>query len=40
MGNKQQAIRNYRVALELDPTIDFARENLEKLQSDEAIGEK
>ena len=40
MGDKQQAIRNYRIALELDPTIEFARENLEKLQGDEAIGEK
>jgi ribosomal protein S12 methylthiotransferase accessory factor len=34
MGDTQQAIRNYKVALELDPTIDFARENLEKLQSE------
>jgi ribosomal protein S12 methylthiotransferase accessory factor len=40
MGDKQQAIRNYRVALELDPTIDFARENLEKLQGDETMREK
>ena len=40
MGDRQQAIRNYRVALELDPTIEFARESLEKLQADETIGEK
>ena len=31
MGNKEQAIAYYRLALELDPTIDFARENLIKL---------
>jgi ribosomal protein S12 methylthiotransferase accessory factor len=32
MGNKKQAIAYYRFALELDPTIDFARENLSKLE--------
>ena len=31
MGHREQAIRYYRFALELDPSIDFARENLEKL---------
>jgi ribosomal protein S12 methylthiotransferase accessory factor len=32
MGNKEEAIRYYRFALRLDPTIDFARDNLRKLQ--------
>ena len=32
MGNKEEAIRYYQFALELDPTIDFARENLQKLK--------
>jgi ribosomal protein S12 methylthiotransferase accessory factor len=35
MGNKEQAIAYYRFALELDPTIDFARENLMKLEGAE-----
>ncbi|MBW2174541.1 MAG: tetratricopeptide repeat protein, partial [Deltaproteobacteria bacterium] len=32
MGNMDQAIRYYQFALELDPTIDFARNNLLRLQ--------
>jgi ribosomal protein S12 methylthiotransferase accessory factor len=32
MGNKDQAIAYYRLALELDPTIEFAKENLVKLE--------
>jgi ribosomal protein S12 methylthiotransferase accessory factor len=32
IGNKQEAIRYYKVALELDPSIEFARDNLERLQ--------
>jgi ribosomal protein S12 methylthiotransferase accessory factor len=32
MGEKGKAIRYYELALELDPTIDFARENLNKLE--------
>nr|HID57789.1 tetratricopeptide repeat protein [Desulfobacterales bacterium] len=32
MGNKEMAIRYYRLALELDPSIDFARHNLQKLE--------
>jgi ribosomal protein S12 methylthiotransferase accessory factor len=32
MGNNQEAIRYYKVALELDPSIEFARDNLERLQ--------
>jgi ribosomal protein S12 methylthiotransferase accessory factor len=32
MGNREQAIHYYKVALELDPTIDFARDNLQMLQ--------
>jgi ribosomal protein S12 methylthiotransferase accessory factor len=31
MGDTENAIRHYRLALELDPTIDFAAENLRKL---------
>ena len=31
MGDKGQAIRYYRFALELDPTIEFARDNLRRL---------
>ncbi len=32
LGNKEMAIRFYRFALELDDTIDFAKENLKKLE--------
>jgi len=32
MGDVEKAIRYYRFALELDPTIDFARENLRRLE--------
>ena len=31
MGNKEKAIQYYLMALEMDPSIDFARDNLEKL---------
>lgn len=31
MGDKENAFRYYLFALELDPTIDFARDNLIKL---------
>ncbi|MEJ2586094.1 MAG: YcaO-like family protein [Deltaproteobacteria bacterium] len=31
MGNREMAVRYYQIALELDPEIDFARENLRKL---------
>jgi ribosomal protein S12 methylthiotransferase accessory factor len=31
MGDTEKAIQYYTLALELDPGIDFARENLEKL---------
>lgn len=31
MGKVREAVSNYRLALELDPGIDFARENLERL---------
>jgi hypothetical protein len=34
MGNQGEAVRHYELALELDPSIDFARENLRKLQQD------
>ena len=33
MGNKEMAIRHYKLALELDGTIDFARENLRELET-------
>jgi ribosomal protein S12 methylthiotransferase accessory factor len=32
MGDVEKAARYYRFALELDPTIDFARENLRRLE--------
>ena len=32
MGKRKMAIRHYKLALELDETIDFARENLRKLE--------
>jgi ribosomal protein S12 methylthiotransferase accessory factor len=32
MGDTTQAIHYYEVALAMDPTIDFARENLQKLK--------
>jgi ribosomal protein S12 methylthiotransferase accessory factor len=32
MGERESAIRYYRFALELDPSIDFARENLMSLE--------
>jgi ribosomal protein S12 methylthiotransferase accessory factor len=35
MGDKDQAIAYYRLALELDPTIEFARENLGRLEGGE-----
>jgi len=31
MGRTTEAVRYYRLALELDPSIDFARDNLERL---------
>jgi hypothetical protein len=31
MGKKDAAVRYYRLALELDPSIDFARDNLARL---------
>jgi ribosomal protein S12 methylthiotransferase accessory factor len=34
MGDKKNAIRYYRLALELDPGIDFARESLKKLEGE------
>jgi len=32
MGNIKEAVRHYRLALELDDTIEFAKENLKKLE--------
>ncbi|MFO7712972.1 YcaO-like family protein [Desulfosarcina sp.] len=34
MGKKADAVRYYRLALELDPSIGFARDNLERLTGD------
>jgi len=34
MGHKKEAIRLYGIALEMDPTIDFARDNLVKLKGE------
>ena len=39
MSNYEMAIRYYRLALDLDPAIDFARENLERLSGDLEAGE-
>jgi len=33
MGDREKALRYYKLALELDPGIDFARENLQRLES-------
>ena len=33
MGEKENAIRYYRFALELDPSIDFARQSLATLEN-------
>lgn len=35
MGRTDEAVQYYRLALELDPSIDFARDNLKKLAGDE-----
>ena len=32
MGQKEKAAAYYEMALAIDPTIEFARENLEKLR--------
>ena len=32
MGKKEKAIKYYEMALAMDPAIDFARNNLDKLQ--------
>jgi hypothetical protein len=37
MGHKKEAIRLYRIALEMDPTIYFARESLAKLEEELGI---
>jgi ribosomal protein S12 methylthiotransferase accessory factor len=34
MGHKKEAIRLYQIALEMDPTIEFARENLARLEGE------
>jgi len=35
MGNRDMAIRFYKFALELDDSIDFARDNLRKLDGEQ-----
>ena len=35
MGDKKNAVRYYQLALELDPTIDFAQDNLRRLRGEE-----
>ena len=34
MGNKEMAIKFYKFALELDDSIDFARDSLVKLENE------
>jgi ribosomal protein S12 methylthiotransferase accessory factor len=34
LGHKEEAVRLYRMALELDPSIDFARENIQRLEAE------
>jgi hypothetical protein len=34
MGKTDEAVRYYRLALELDPSIAFARDNLRRLTGD------
>jgi ribosomal protein S12 methylthiotransferase accessory factor len=40
MGHKKEAIRLYRIALEMDPTIEFARESLARLEGEVEVGSK
>jgi len=40
MGHKKEAIRLYRIALEMDPTIDFARDSLDKLEGELGVSGK
>ena len=39
MGEIDKAVEYYRLALELDETIDFARENLNKLEADSGVSD-
>ena len=36
LGHKEEAIRLYKIALELDPDIEFARASMEKLEAEMA----
>ena len=36
LGHKEEAIRLYRIALELDPDIEFARTGMERLEAETA----
>jgi ribosomal protein S12 methylthiotransferase accessory factor len=40
LGHKDEAMRLYRIALELDPGIEFARGGLEKLEAEASNGER
>jgi hypothetical protein len=35
MGEKEKAIHYYQIAIELDPSIDFAKDNLDMLLTNE-----
>ena len=37
MGNRDMAVRFYKFALELDDSIDFARESLKKLEKEGSV---
>jgi len=39
MGERGKAVQYYKLALELDATIDFARENLRKLEPDSVVSD-
>lgn len=40
MGHKEEAVRLYRIALEIDPDIDFARASMQKLETELAAAGK
>ena len=40
MGHTKEAIRLYRIALEMDPTIEFARESLARLEGEVGVSSK
>jgi ribosomal protein S12 methylthiotransferase accessory factor len=38
LGHKEEALRLYHMALELDPDIEFARDNVIRLEAESGIG--